>query len=165
MGRNKIISVVWGAMIMSGISLLPFVSFINLFCCAGIIMGGLAGVMIYSKQQNGQNNNISYLDGVFIGGLSGLLSAVVVTGVNLLVIMYSKNNPFIDVAKMISDMGIPVPPEMNSVLDNFASEYNSYGFSPTITLISFVSNLIIYPLFGILGSFIGVGIIIKKSGK
>ena len=160
---NKITPIIYGTAIMTIIAVFPIINFINFFCCAGIILGGFAGVYTYWKQLQNTGQSLTTKDGGMIGLLCGILSAVFVTGFGLLISLFSDSNPMLEVIKAFDEIGFQMPPEMNEYLDKFSNEYNEHGFSPTITIISFISNLILYPLFGSIGAILGVSYLNKKS--
>jgi hypothetical protein len=160
---NRMIPVVYGTFVMTSISILPFINFINLFFCSGIILGGIAGVFIYNKQLAGTNVKITSKDGVMIGILCGILSGILVSSFNFIFMLISKHNPIDETMSLLKD--ISLPPEVTVQMNKFSDEFNKYGFSPTISVVSLFSNLIIYPLFGMIGAVLGVTIIKKKNQK
>ena len=160
---DRLKPVIWGAFVMTSISILPVINFINIFFCSGVILGGLAGVFMFNKQISGTDVKILQKDGAMIGVLSGILSAILVSGINLLIVLFSKNNPVIEAMNLMKD--ISLPKEVLDQMDKFSSEINKYGFSPTIAIFSLLSNLFLYPVFGLLGGILGVTIINKKTAK
>lgn len=160
---NKISPVIFGTMTMTLIAIFPVLNLINIFCCAGIIIGGFVGVYSYWKQLQTLGFPLETKDGGMIGILSGILSAVLVTGFGLLISLFSESNPIPDFLNAFDEMGIQAPQEMLQYLEKFSNEFNEHGFSPTITLISFLSNLILYPLFGSIGAILAVNYFNKSS--
>jgi len=160
---NRLLPVIWGFLVMTLISIAPLINFINLFFCAGIILGGVAGVMSFNKQLTVLNVPLTFKDAVLIGILSGVLSAVAVSGFNIITLMYSSANPVTESLKMLGEFGMNLPPEVNKQLDKLADEFNKYGYSPTLAIFTFLSNLIIYPLFGAAGALLTAAIINNKK--
>lgn len=158
---NRMIPIVYGTFIMTSISVLPFINFINLFFCSGIMLGGLAGVFIYNKQIENTQTNLTSKDGVMIGILCGILSGILVSAFNFAFMLMSKQNPVDETLSFLKDVSLP--PEVMVQMNKFSDEFNQYGFSPTISIVSLFSNLIIYPLFGMIGAVLGVTIIKKKK--
>lgn len=158
---NRMIPIVYGTFLMTSISILPFINFINLFFCSGIILGGIAGVFIYNKQLIETDIKLTSKDGVMIGILCGILSGILVSSFNFIFMLISKHNPIEEMLVMLKDFSLP--PEVMVQMNKFSDEYNNYGFSPTISIVSLFSNLIIYPLFGMIGAVLGVTIINKKN--
>lgn len=160
---NKITPVIYGTLVMTLSAIIPLINFINLFCCAGVIAGGFVGAYSYWKQLRGTSFTMTAKDGGMIGILSGILSAVFVTGFGLITFLFADTNPMLDVMKTFDSMGFQMPPEMNQYIEKFSDEFSRHGFSPTITIFSFVANIIIYPLFGTIGAILAVTLLNKKS--
>jgi len=160
---NRLTPVIYGTFVMTMISVMPLLNFINLFFCAGIIIGGVAGVIFYNKQLSGTDMKLTSKDGVMIGILSGILSGILVSGLNFLFMMMSKHNPVDEALKIMN--GFALPPEVMQQMNKFSEEFDKYGFSPTISIVSLFSNLVIYPLFGMLGAILAVSIINKRKKK
>jgi len=160
---NRMIPIVYGTFVMTSISILPFINFINLFFCAGILLGGLAGVFMYNKQLTGTQLKLTSKDGVMIGIMCGILSGILVSSFNFIFMLLSKHNPIDETMSFLKDFSLP--PEITVQMNKFSDEFNKFGFSPTISLISLFSNLVIYPLFGMIGAVLGVTIINKKNQK
>jgi hypothetical protein len=160
---NRITPIIYGTAVMTLIAVFPILNLINVFCCAGIILGGYAGVYVYWKQLHNTGLALTTKDGGMIGILCGILSAIFVTGFGLLLSLFSDTNPMLEIMKTFDDIGFQMPPEMSQYLDKFSNEYNEHGFSPTITIFSFISNMILYPLFGSIGAVLGVSFLNKKN--
>jgi hypothetical protein len=160
---NRLLPVIWGFLVMTIISIAPLINFINLFFCAGIVLGGVAGVLSFNKQLVVLNLPLTFKDAVLIGILSGVLSAVAVSGFNIMTLMYSHVNPVNESIKMLGDFGKNMPPEVTRQLDKLAQEFDKYGYSPTLAIFTFISNLFIYPLFGAIGSLITATVINNKK--
>jgi len=127
------------------------------------MIGGFAGVTAYNKQLIKTGLLLNARDGGMIGILSGILSAVIVTGFGLLLSLFSTQNPMTDVMNSFDQLGFNIPEQARVYLERFSNEINEHGFSPTLTIFSFIINLIIYPLFGAAGALIAVSIFKKKS--
>jgi hypothetical protein len=160
---NRMIPVLYGTFVMTMISVLPFINFINIFFCAGIIIGGFAGVMSYNRQLQGTQIELTSKDGVMIGILCGILSGILVSSFNFAFMLMTKHNPVDESLALLKD--ISLPPEVMVQMNKFSDEFNKYGFSPTISIVSLISNLIIYPLFGMIGAILGVSVIKKRNQK
>lgn len=160
---NRIQPIIYGTTAMTLISIIPVLNIINVFCCAGIIAGGFVGVYTYWKQLSTSGITLTTKDGGMIGILCGILSAVFVTGFGLLLSLFSDTNPMMEVMKTFDELGLQTPPEMVQYIEKFSNEFNEYGFSPTISVISFISNIILYPLFGSVGAILGVTLLNRKN--
>ena len=160
---NRITPIIFGTAAMTLIAVIPVLNLVNIFCCAGIIAGGFIGVYTYWRQLDNTGLLLTTKDGGMIGILCGILSAVFVTGIGLLMSLFSDINPILEIMKTVDDLGIQLPPESAQYLEKFSNEFNEHGFSPTITIFSFISNLILYPLFGSIGAVLGVSLLNKKN--
>lgn len=160
---NKLTPVILSASIMVVLSSVPLLNLVNTFCCMGIILGGFIGVTYYSKQMISNNLLLTQKDSILIGLLSGIISAVINTGVTLVISLFSKTNPIAEVMDMMSQMGKEMPPEAMQIMEKLSQEFTKFGFSPTLIIITFVMNIILYPLFGMLGSFIAYQIYKKRN--
>jgi len=159
---NKITPVIYGTITMVLISVIPVLNLINLFCCAGIIAGGYVGAYSYFKQTENSGTVMTITDGVMIGVLSGILSAVIVTGVGLLVSLFSQTNPIVEIMEVFNMIGFETPAEWSVYMEKFSDEYNRYGFSPSVTFLSLVSNMAAFTIFGALGGMICFSLLGKK---
>lgn len=160
---NRLRPVFVAAFVMIAVSTLPIVSLINFICCAGVVLGGIAGVAVYRKELIGTDIIMTGKDGGIIGLLSGFLAAVVVSGITLITMLYSNVNIFSEMMPALAKFGSPLPPEFKEVIDKFSGEYMKYGYSPTYVIILSLMNLVLYPLFGALGGLLAVSINKKKK--
>lgn len=160
---NRLMPVIFGALVMTLISTFPLLNLINVLCCAGIMLGGFAGVFFYNKQIRDTSIELTTKDGGIIGLLCGIISAVLVSGINLLMVLFSDVNPITEAYALLEKFGQQLPQEVNETMDKFSDEFNKYGFSPTLSVLSLIINLVIYPLFGAVGAMIGVSILKKRQ--
>jgi hypothetical protein len=160
---NKLKPVLIAAGLMTFLSVTPIVSTINLLCCAGIVLGAFAGTFFYYKDLAKVNLQIVYKDGVMIGILAGIITAIIYSGFVLLIQLFSESNLFTDMSNDFEQLGFELSPEFYKVMDYFIDESNKYGFSPTLTVISLVLYLILFPLFGALGGLLAVSVFKKKQ--
>ena len=160
---NRLMPVLFGALVMTLISTFPVLNLINVLCCAGIMLGGFAGVFFYNKQIRDTSIELTTKDGGIIGLLCGIISAVLVSGINLLMVLFSDVNPITEAYALLEKFGQQLPQEVNETMDKFSDEFNKFGFSPTLSVISLIINLVIYPLFGAVGAMIGVSILKKRQ--
>ena len=160
---SKFTPVIISTAIMTLISVFPILNFLNLLCCAGILLGAFAGTSFYAKKLSAAGNIIQFKDGAAIGLFSGLLTALLVTLINTLIMMLSSQNPIPEIYKLVDQFGYTLPPEAEKLLKKISDEYNMHGFSITITLINFVMDLIFFPLFGFLGGILSASIFAKRK--
>jgi len=162
---SKFTPIIISTSIMTLISLFPILNLLNLICCAGIIIGAYAGTAFYTKRLSAAGSLIQAKDGAAIGILSGILSALIVVGITTILTMITSTNPVPELYKIIDKFGYNLPPEAEQMLKRISDEYTKHGFSLTITLINFITDIILYPLFGALGGVLAASVYIKKSKK
>jgi len=159
---SKLTPIIIGTAVMTFISVFPLLNIINLACCAGIIIGGFAGSAFYAKQLAKTGGIIQFKDGAAIGLLSGLMTAILVAIFNVILTMLTSENPIPVLYRIIDEMRLTIPPEVESFLRKISDEYSKSGFSITLTVINLISNLILYPLFGFVGGIIGASVFGRK---
>jgi hypothetical protein len=162
MQPSKFTPVIVSTVVIVVVSLFPFLNFINLLCCAGVMLGGAAGTAYYHNQLSKTGGMIQYKDGVAIGVLSGIISALIVVIGTTLMTMIVSQNPIPEIYKFIDSQGFKIPPEADKFLQQISEEYAKNGFSITLTLISLVVDLITYPIFSAIGGMITVAIYTKR---
>jgi hypothetical protein len=121
--------------------------------------------MFYSKQLDKFGINIQYKDGLMIGILSGFLSAVIIVISTTFLSMMANQNPVPEVYKAIEQYGFTIPPDAEQFLKKISDEYNRSGYSITLTILSFVTYIITYPLFGAIGGLITVSILSRRRNE
>jgi hypothetical protein len=162
MQPSKFTPVIISSFVIVVISLFPFLNFVNLLCCAGVILGGASGTAYYHNQLTKTGGMIQYKDGVAIGVLSGIISALVVVIGTTLMTMIVSQNPIPEIYKIVDSQGFHIPPEADKFLQQISDEYAKNGFSITLTLISLVVDLISYPIFSAIGGMLTVAIYSKR---
>ncbi len=160
---SKFTPVIISTVIIVVISLFPFLNLVNLFCCAGVIIGGAAGTAYYNNRLRNAGGQIQYKDGVAIGVLSGLISALIVVIGTTLMTMLVNQNPIPEIYKMLDTQGLEIPPEIDKFLRQISDEYSKRGFSITLTIVTFVVDLVAYPVFSAIGGMLAVAIFGKKK--
>ena len=162
---SKLTPVIISTVFITLISVFPGLNFLNMICCAGVMLGSYLGTAYYHKQLKNNNELIQFKDGASIGLLSGILSALISMFILTLMTIAFKQNPVPMLYEMIDKQGITLPPEAENLLRKISDEYNKSGFSITITIVNLIAYLITYPLFGILGGILGVALFRKRDLK
>lgn len=160
---SKFTPIIISTIIISVISLLPVLNLINIFCCAGVLLGVFAGCAYYNNKLKQDGKLLQYKDGVAIGLLSGLVSALIIVTVTTLISMTSNQNPIPELFKMIDSQGLTIPREIEEFMQKISEEYRKNGFSITLTLITLASDIVIYPMFGIIGGLLSVSILSRRK--
>ncbi|MCX7877423.1 MAG: DUF4199 family protein [Ignavibacteria bacterium] len=148
---NKLNAVLLSSFVMLILSLIPFLNLINLICCAGIIIGGASGTLYYARQCKATGYPLNNGDGVMIGILGGIISAVIYVIVSTLLIMFTNSNPVEMVYKFTEEYGIEIPPESEKLLKQVYEEYQQKGFSFMMLGVELFIRVISHTLFGAIG--------------
>jgi hypothetical protein len=159
---SKLMPALYGGIIIGLLSGIPFISFINCLCCAGIMIGGFLAVFFYKKDLPPDAPPLTNNDALALGALAGLFGAlfsnIIAAGFMFTVgnIAASFMYDFIlwgyDKAGLLEKM----PPE---ALDQMKEGMSQDSISPMSVLGSFVTS----PLFGLLGGLIGYAVYKPKA--
>lgn len=160
---NKLKAVLLGTFIITFISTMPFLNIINIFFCGGVIFGGYIASLNYSKKCILAGYEISYKDSAMIGILSGLLSAIIVSVLNLLVTMFSGVNPVTEAQGIMNSFFKDIPPEIQEKMNKISDEYTKYGFSRLLAVFTLITNLIIFPIFSGIGGILSHAIALNNQ--
>lgn len=159
---NRLAPVIYSTATITLLAVLPFVNLLQFVCCANAILGGVIAANIYNKELANTGINIEFKDGMIMGVLSGVLSSIIVTGINIIILLFSNINPIGEVNIMLEQMNQPVTPEMNEILQYFSDEFSKYGFSPTMSIIQLIGSMVLYSAFASIGAAIAISMIRKK---
>ncbi len=159
---SKFTPVIISTVIITALTIFPFINLINFICCAGVILGVFAGTSYYNNQLKKTGEIIQFKDGAAIGILSGLLSAILSVMILTLIGMALKQNPVPMLYDLIDKEGFNLPPQAQQMLEKISEEYSHSGFSITITIANLIIYIITYPLFGLLGGMLSVSIFNKR---
>lgn len=162
---SQFTAVIIATFVMVFISLTPLVNVINLICCGGIILGGAAGTYYYSRQLDKNGIAIQNKDGVMIGLLAGIISAIICVMVTTLMYMILKHNPVEGVYKVTDDFGFKMPPESEQMLRTVYEEYNQKGFSTIMIGAELFTRIITHCIFGPIGGLIVASMINKRRNS
>ncbi len=146
---------------MGVISALPGLSLINCCCCAGIIGGGILAVYLYKQEFKEGMPSLESTDGLVLGILAGLVGAFAATVINLMILFvfgaWEAEFARSIIDKILESMedsgGLP-----SGSADNIR-EMMEQAMSESTTVVGILTglimNLIIYPIFGMLGGLLG----------
>lgn len=154
--------VIIATFIMVFISLFPILNLLNMICCAGIILGGAAGTFYYARQLEKIGMAVQNKDGVMIGLLAGIISAIIYVIFSTLIIMVTKQNPVEMIYKMTDMYGVKMPPESEKMLKTIYDEYNQRGFSFVTMGIDLFTRIVTHCIFGPVGGLIAASIFNKR---
>ncbi len=155
-----------GGLTISLMWIVPILSLVNCFCCAGVLLGGFVAVSLYRKnkinlteqmQIQSPTIELTYPEGIKVGLMSGAFGAIFSTISNAILKVYTKQS----IEEMIDSalkMWPTMPADIEEALLNFSANYNDLFF---ISL-SLIMSLIIFCIFGMLGGMLGVSILNRK---
>jgi hypothetical protein len=152
---DKIRPALFGGLTIAIISSVPILNFVNCFCCAGVILGGLLSVYFYNKSLTSLGDiTLSYGDGIILGLMSGAFGAIVGT----IFSSFIGTNLQQQIRKLM-EYSSDLPPEFNDALDML----NQYQEGFALIVLGLLISLIINCLFGMLGGILGVSLFAKKK--
>jgi hypothetical protein len=170
---SKVRAAVIGGAIMAATSVIPYLSFINCACCAGIMLGGLLAVFFYIKGLPKDEPPLETKYGVLLGAFAGLFGALFETFITVMIIKIFSSEYFEGIynefQKSIDQMesnGQQVPAILTQVRDSFVlfiQEIKETGFSVVLTIVMLLFNTFKNMLFGLLGGLIGVYVLQRRS--
>jgi hypothetical protein len=158
---SKLMPALYGGIIIGLISGIPFLSFINCLCCAGVLFGGVMAVFFYKKDLTSQMPPLSNNDALAVGALAGLFGALFANILSA-VFLYTIGNvageaTYNAVVGFYESIGIldQMPPEALEQMEQGMMEGE-------LSAVSVISSFVIFPLFGLLGGLIGYAIFKPK---
>lgn len=148
-----------GGMFLGFLSSIPFISAGNCLCCMWVLLGGGIATMMLTKQRP---SGITYGDGAFGGVLSGLFGAVVGTVVQMSFraiasqLFVSQQQ---ELERIWQQIGAPGP------IPDWLVRAMSGEISAVTVIVTFISNLIAYSLFAMIGGILTVAILEKRKAR
>lgn len=134
------------------ISAIPIINWINCFCCAGVIIGGILAVRFYNK--NLGVFELTSSDGMTLGLMAGASGALIST---ILTAMFTGG------VKQQIDKVLEYSSEMPPELEEALLRIQEMGGELFFVIVGLVFSLIVYSIFGIIGGLIGVSLFKKKQ--
>lgn len=142
---------------MTAIAVIPGLKLVNCLCCAGVMLGGFLAVFFYKNDLKESSPPLTNGDALALGALAGLIGAVL-TSVLSIIAMSLFGMAMGSGFKQLEDMGYShnLPPEALEMVRWLTQGSVLMGFI-------FFVNLIIDPLFGLLGGLIGYAVFKPKT--
>ena len=146
-----------GGLALGVLSSIPIISAGNCFCCMWVLGGGaLAAYMLMQQRPGGL---ITYGDAAFGGVLSGLFGAVVATVLSI-PLRWALASTLESQREQLEQYLRDVPP---GPMHDLALSMFSSQISVISVIVSFISNLLIFSLFAMLGGILMVAIMQRKK--
>jgi zinc ribbon protein len=140
------------------LGLLSSVPIISAGCCIWVLLGGGIAAVLLTRQR--PLLSISYGDGAFVGVMSGLFGAVIGTIVQLAFRAIT--------APLAADQQQQLEKLMDQIgleggMRDFLLRTFSGEISTLTVMFTFVSNLLVYALFAMIGGILAIAILRKRS--
>ncbi len=144
-----------GGAFLGILSSLPIIAAGNCFCCMWVLGGGAIATLLLSKQQPGRR--LTYGDGAFAGVSSGLFGAMIATLISIPLKIVSA--PFVASQRDSMETMLKDFPE----LLEFFRRITSPEISALTLTVTFISNLITYALFAMIGGILMAAYLERQS--
>jgi hypothetical protein len=157
MDNQRIITAAFvGGLVAGALNSIPFLNFINCFCCAGIMLGGATALVYYDKTFEAKEI-ISPAVAVTVGIASGLFSAFISLGIDYFIYLNFGNWEIEFLQNLIDNLD-EIPAELDAMIYELENELEE-GF---IWAAALFRNLLLMPVFCLIGSLI-MRLIINKN--
>ena len=162
-------SIVLAGLVIATISSLPGISLVNCCCCAGIIFGGAFASYLYQKDFRPEHPPIESSDALIVGLLAGLVGAAGATILSLLIALVTgpiESEIVANVMEKILDQLVENGTIPSSVAEDVMQQMeDSMDHALTFggLMAGFFVNVIIFPIFGMLGGLVGYGLFRPKN--
>ena len=146
--QKIIISGTLGATVAALINAVPFLSFINCFCCIGIVSGGAVSLLHYQRHLD-PHELIELPVAITLGITTGIIAAFISLLFEWIIFMQFGHwyaQMFLKMAENLKD----IPPFMEKMIE-IVEEESQYGFFWSSNLLR---NVIMMPLFCLVGTLI-----------
>lgn len=161
--------ILFGGLVIAAVSSLPGLSLINCCCCAGIIFGGSLSTYLYQKEFRPEHPPMESSDALMVGLLAGLAGAAGATILTLLFALIAgpiEGEIVASFMERVLDQLVENGTIPSEVADDIMTQMqdsmdNALSFGTMMT--SFFFNIIIFPIFGMLGGIIGYGLFRPKN--
>jgi len=152
---GKEIPAIYGGIIIGIISSTPFLNFINCFCCAGVLLGGMLAVKFYKDNFTPDTPPFTSSDCLIVGGLAGLVGAILST-ILWAVFMAIFGNVLGQFAmKMMRQYSSQLPPGLFDQLQDALQQAMEEGITVVAFLLELIKNFVVDIVFGGLGGLLG----------
>lgn len=155
---DKFLPALYAGLIMAVVSTVPFLAIINCFCCAGLLLGGFLAVLFYKNNFTPDTPPFTAGDCLAVGALAGVVGAIAAVILSAVIMMMFGNVMMEFIMDLIQSMELDIPEEVMEEIQKRVEE-SAEGES---IFLEFIFNIIIYPIFGLLGGLIGYGVFKPK---
>src|SRR5215472_14037235 len=146
-----------GGMFLGLLSSLPIINAGNCLCCMWVLLGGATATVMLTRQR--PLSQITYGDGAFAGVLSGsfgaVIGTVVQTAFRALTARFAESQQVLE--SYMNRYGIQDP------WREWLLRVNSGEISSFTLLLTFLSNLLAFALFAMIGGILAIAILNKRA--
>ena len=160
MNENKMLKpALIGGVLLGVLSALPFIGAFNCVCCAWVVAGGILAANLYIKDSPVVVTlGRGALLGLFTGFIGSIISLLFSIPLNL--ISGGGGMPVMEQIRERMDTMPNVPPETRAFFDSLA---NRPDLTALMMILGVVFTIIVFCIFAMLGSTIGVAIFEKRK--
>ena len=151
---DKTIPAIYGGLVMGLISAIPFLSILNCFCCAGVMLGGFLAVYFYKNEFTPDTPPFTSGDCVAVGALAGVMGAVIGTALSLFILMVFGNVTRQILLGILHNLNLNLPQELWDKIEESLNE----GLTFFKIIADLFGSLVIDTIFGLLGGLIAYSI-------
>jgi len=141
--------------------------FKNLGCCLVVPAASFVAIVLY-KKTNRLDEKIAVSKAIILGLVTGIVASLFSTFFDLLITYITHANEFIaglpQTELIMNDLNMgPIMDESLKLIKQMAKDIEANGFSALYTIMIFVSNILTYTIFGILGGAVGAAILNRRN--
>ena len=141
----------WGGLLIGFLAGIPYFAWINCACCIGVLAGGLLAVYLYKNELH-SDLRMSMNDGAALGLIAGFVGVVVAA---ILETIFGSAG--IDLLYRVPE--IIHAPEFEDWLYRIDPENLTRG----LFVFKFMTNLVTFAIFGLVGGILGVALFNRNS--
>lgn len=158
MDNPKIKPALIAGIVFGVLATLPYVSAVNMVCCALYIGGGVLAVYLWLKDIP-RPEETPYRDGAVVGVLTGLFGAVAGTVVGTILRALGVGADDLAAAQQaMAETGLELPPVVMDLL-------GMSGLSVGSVVLGLVGTAVIFAIFGAIGGLVGAALFHKKDAE
>jgi len=144
--------------------------FKSLTCCLIVPVAAYFTIVLYQKS----NNNFEQMElkkGAVLGLLTGVVAALFGSFFDIIITLVTKNNDILNSFNQLTETidVFPFPQETKDevlrLMQSVATSIRETGFSFLYSISILVNNLIVNPIFGLIGGLVGVKMLNSKNSK
>jgi hypothetical protein len=151
--------ILYGGIVIGAISSIPFVNFINCFCCAGILLGGFLTVKFYHDNFPPGDPSFTSSDCIIAGLLAGIVGALISAVISAAILLLFGDLASRTLLDFLKNLNVQIPEEiLQKIEESLTQEMTAGKF-----LINLVFSAFLYGGFGLLGGLIGYNVYKPKG--